>query len=159
MTLHLSSVAFTRPENTTAYTSGDVVAQASPSALVFPVLAPRGFITKVNIKSNNPSNVSSYTLWLFDANFTGQADNGARTFTGNMHFDFLAALTTGASVVTSGSGTSNEWNAPGVGIPYVTPDSNLYGLLSINAAVTPSSGQQFLVEVFVDTSGIEYNRL
>lgn len=156
--LHRSTVSFTRPANTTAYSANQVVGTNPGSVLVFPVVNPKGCIQKLDVQTNNPANVTSYTLYLFSATFTPQNDQATKTFSGNQHFDFVTAITTGASVITSGSGTANEFitNAA-FGIPYHAPDNNLYGFLTINGALTPISSQIYTIDLFVDTNNTFFN--
>ena len=79
-----STVTITRPDNTTAYTAGDVVG-TSPAANyefanILPTAGDHFYITDAKIeveKSSVPAGMTTFTLHLYDAAPTAIADNSA----------------------------------------------------------------------------------
>jgi len=154
-----SIVTFTRPANTTAYSAGKVINAATAQVLTFNVPKAFGLITGFNLKTNNSSAIPACTLYLFQQTFTPLADQASLTLTGTQHSDFIASLTTVASLVASGSGAFANYTGGFVPFTTLTTGSSvskdnqasLYGLLSISGAYTPTSGQQFTLDLFTQT--------
>lgn len=152
--------AFTRPADTTAYASGDLVANsttaASVVALSWVIGSPdtrKGFVRRVRMYSdqNNTTN-ASFRLHLYSTNPVATAptngDNGA-----------LAVATVGINASYLGSvditldrviNTADAW---GVGVPGAGAEVNydigsattLYGLLEARAGYTPASAEVLTV--------------
>lgn len=157
----VSASAMTRPNDTTAYASGDLVANSttagSVAALQFSVArlaAGAGAIRRARIRKSGTSVTSAaFRLHLFlaaPATITN-GDNGAFSVSGSA--DYLGAL----DVTVDRAFTDG---AVGLGVPLSGSEINfqlasgqvIYGLLEARAAYTPAAQEQFTVslEVYQD---------
>lgn len=153
------SYNFTRPANTTAYASGDLVANdttaASVVAMSWTVGSPdsrKGFIRKVRMWSDDSDTTNaSFRVHFYTANPCATAptngDNGAYAVT------ITNASYIGAVDVTLDR-TINNSDAFGIGVPNSGAEMNydlgstgttLYALIEARAAYTPASGEVFTV--------------
>jgi hypothetical protein len=146
------SANFTRPADTTAYTSGDLVANSTVAGSV----APMQFATKrpgasqriaaaTIHKSNNSVVTASFRLHLFNATVAvANGDNGV--FTPAALTGYLGAI----DVTVDLAGTVG---AVGVGVPRTGAGTDIlapaagpiFGLLEARSAYTPASGEVFTV--------------
>lgn len=154
------SANFTRPADTTAYASGDLVANSTTSGSVVPlsftnVVRTAGDcvrIERVRIeKSGTSLTNASFRFHLFEASPTPTVgDNGV--------FNNAGALATNNVLNHAGSfPVTMTWSgsdgAMGIGVPTTgagataspTSGTTLYGLLEVTAAYTPASGEVFYV--------------
>lgn len=148
------SVSFTRPADTTAYASGDLVANSTTAGSVVPLkfsCAPlgsgRGRVRRARIhKSATSATNANFNLHLFSAAPTvTNGDNGAlavavgTTYLGKIALDMT---TTGFSA-TDGLFQSA---APGAAIHFdLGTERALYGLLEAAAGYTPANGEVITV--------------
>lgn len=154
------SDSFTRPSDTTAYASGDLVANsttaASVAALDFRVGGPEngrtGFIRKVRMwSSDNDTTNASFRVHFYTANPCATAptngDNGAYAVTQD-NSTYLGA------VDVTFDRTINNSDAYGAGVPNTGAEMNfnvgptgvrLYALIEARAAYTPATGEVFTV--------------
>lgn len=151
------TASFTRPADTTAYASGDLVANSTTAASVAALSwtlarggegSIDGFIRKLRAYSSDTDVTSaSFRLHLYRANPVSTAptngDNGA-----------FAVVTTGISASYLGSidfslDRTVNGVAWGSGVPTVGSEINftdvatLYGLIEARAAYTPASAEVF----------------
>jgi hypothetical protein len=146
-----TQATFTRPADTTAYASGDLVANSTTAGSVVPLKfilsSPTFKLWRVGIKFNSatPTN-AKFNLNLYSSSPTcTNGDNGAwlTTESGYQGFVSVDASTNTFSDNTTGwgYGTSNQ------PLPIQAPLNTqvLYGLLSATAAYTPTSGEIFTV--------------
>jgi len=153
-TISLISAGFTRPSDTTAYASGDLVANSTTAGSVVPMRfdisdgGDGGMIRRVRIiKSGTSVTSSSFRLHLYSsATITcANGDNGA--WSTNQAANYFGAFDiTVDKAMTDG--------AVGNGIPLVGTEMNFgintyYGLLEARGAYTPSSAEVFTVELEV----------
>ena len=155
-------VTLTRPSNTNAYSTYNVISNATSGAsnLTFSNMAKTaggsGLITYARLITNQWANTSQFKLHLFNVNPTAINDASPFTFlwanraTGSKPIAFPACATEG-----SGSDSAYSIATPGVGnmpveFQCATGDMNLYGILEVLGAFTPASGQQFYIELTVE---------
>jgi len=148
------SASFTRPADTTAYASGDLVADNTTAGSVTPMSwvvglmdNPEFFIRRVRIrKSTTTSTNASFRVHLFGAQPTvTNGDNGAWLPTESSYI--------GAFDVTVDRVFSDA--AVGVGVPVIGSEMSLrlasgrtiWGLLESRAAYTPGNAETFTVSL------------
>jgi hypothetical protein len=152
------SFEFSRPADTTAYAVLDSIADKTSAAnvLVFPnalrVAGGSGYVTKVQISTDQKANVASYRLWLFSSNPTPVSDNallgilylenGIRL--GKVDVGPLAAEDATASTCAVGLNTDIRLPVSAGG------GQALYGLLETLTVFTPASAQKFWVELTIE---------
>jgi len=147
----------TRPADTTAYASGDLVANSTTAGSVTPMqftvalwAGGTGMIRRCRIRKTGTSITNaSFRLHLYNASPTpANGDNGA--FSTNQAANYVGALD-----VTMGQAFTD--GASGNGVPLVGSEINfdlpsgtvLFGLLEARAAYTPASGEVFTVDLEV----------
>lgn len=157
-----AAASFTRPADTTAYASGDLVANSTTAASVTPLsfyplprMTAQGFsIRRVRMRSSRTSGVTaigtvpanaSFRVHLFAASPTvTNGDNGA-------FFSTQVATYIGALDVTLNRGFSDGFS--GIGIPVTGSEiicknltgETLYALVQATAAYTPTSAEVFTI--------------
>lgn len=151
------TATFNRPNDTTAYASGDLVANSttagSVAAMQFSVAraaAGSGMIRRARIrKTGTGITNASFRLHLYNAAPTASnGDNGAWLTSGSA--DYVGAF----DVTVDRAFTDG---AAGNGVPVSGSEVNfklssglvLFGLLEARGAYTPASGETFLVELEV----------
>jgi hypothetical protein len=147
--------SFTRPGDTTAYGSGDLIANSTTAASVVPIAFTHsgGVISDLRIrKSTNVTTNANVRLWLFSL-FEGQAaptvtngDNGALAFSSEAG---LIGRLTAASMEAIGAGAWARMaiDDGGTNYPrYVIPAGvRLIGFLEARAAYGPGSAEVFTI--------------
>ena len=154
--------SFTRPNNTTAYTAGDVVSDAAGTftpILAFPLVTREGgggYLVKAQLRTNSKTFLSSMRLYLFNTQAVVVAgDNVAGTqLYANLpysvgYLDF-SPLATG---VGSGSTAANALWTGNVEFKCAAEDTRLYGYLVDNTGSTPVAFQEFAVNIAADVYG------
>lgn len=148
------SASFTRPANTTAYASGDLVANSTTAGSVVTMSFGRVptsglWLRKIELRKSDPDVTSaSFRLWLTTdsaVTFTN-GDNGALS---------IASSTLAIGDVIASFDITVDRSLPGSGdIGYATFDPGLhfigggttvYGFLEARAAYTPGSEEVFTV--------------
>lgn len=152
-----AAATFNRPADTTAYASGDLVANSTTagsvtvmSLTVARVAAGSGMIRRARVRKTGTSITNAaFRLHLYNASPTvSNGDNGAFLTT-------LAASYMGKLDVTMDQAFTD--GASGNGVPSVGSEINfaltsgqvIYGLLEARGAYTPASGETFTVELEV----------
>jgi hypothetical protein len=150
----VSIVSFTRPADTTAYASGDIVANSTTAGSVVPLNFPNvsnGIghslqIRRVRIgKSGTSVANASFRLHLFNVLPTvGSGDNAAISIsTGMAKYLGQVDVTVGQAFGDGAAGqATTEINCHPVG-----GASNLYGLLEARGAYTPASAEVFTISL------------
>ena len=151
------SNSFTRPADTTAYASGDLVANSTTAANVVPLtfttskLVGQGTITRLRFhKSGNVATNASFTVHIFSADpgVPTNGDNGAFAIAsaanhiGSVDCD----LTTGA--LSGTAGLSKQFaitNGITFDLTASPKERRLYALIRAAAAYTPASAEVFTV--------------
>lgn len=148
--------SFTRPANTTAYATGQLVANAVAAGSVVPMQfsLDNGFpmgqfrLTRARLVKSGPSITNAtFRLHLFQAlpaltagDGVALASTGALAWLGNIDVTTMFAFNDGAAGFGAAAAGSEMFvrEAPGNGI-------NIYGLLVALGAYTPISGEIFTV--------------
>lgn len=146
---------FTRPANTTAYTSGDLVANSATAGSVVPLSWNVGnkpiAVRLARVKKSDPSTTNaSFRLHLYISSPTcANGDNGAWSTNFSGYVGFLDA-TVDKAFTDAAAGIG----VPTVGTEILIPDNysstgytTLYGLLEARAAYTPASEEVFTVDL------------
>lgn len=161
-TFAVESASFTRPANTTAYASGDLVANDTTAGSVVPLTLPvarakniRGSIKRVRVKKSGTSTTNAaFRVHFFNVlPVVANGDNGVFAPVALRSYGYMgyADVTVGVAGGTSG--------AAGVGAPAVGADivfepvagtRNIYALVEARGAYTPESGETIEVEVEVN---------
>jgi len=144
-----SSSSFTRPNDTTAYGSGDLVANSTTAGSVSPLtftFPGNAAISRVKLKKSGatPTN-ANFTLHLYQNSPTvTNGDNGsfASTESGWLASIALDATT---SLGSDANSTSNSFSVP------VVASGTVYGLLRAAAAYTPAAQEVFTVTLYGNT--------
>lgn len=139
------SSAFTRPSDTTAYTTADLVANSTTAGSVTPMTfnIPDGQITMARlVKSTATATLASFTLFLYQSLPTvTNGDNGAFVSTGS---NFLGTVT----LDQTGSTFSGTAVATSILTTPIPTSGSVYGLLKAAAGYTPASAEVFTVTLF-----------
>lgn len=160
--------SITRPADTTPYSAGDVISDATLDAhFTFPKAARSGggrnsgIISGARITSSaNVATKADLELWLFRSDIVVRADNLSfiptdaemLTRVGIIQFP-LASWFVG--LVTAGAAGNAGCESMNLGIPYelIKPqtgvDSAMYGQLVVRNAYVPVSGEIFTVELLL----------
>lgn len=141
--------SFTRPADTTAYASGDLVANSTTAGSVTPLTFSMGpgasscKIVRADILASNPAIANaSFRLHLFGTSpVVANGDNGAIAPTALASYDYLGSLS-GATALGGGTSGCVIQLAPDAG-EFWALKSTLYGLIEARAAYTPTSAQTF----------------
>lgn len=154
------SSSFTRPADTTAYASGDLVANNTSAGSVVPmsfpvVRAPLGTacIRRARLKKSGTSTtLASFRLHLYTLKPT--CANGDNSAWSTSHSGYLGSIDLDASGTTGRAWTdgSGVQGSPAVGseLTVEAVDGRLvYGLMEARAGYTPVSGEVFTVELEV----------
>ena len=151
-TISIASASFTRPPDTTAYASGDLVANSTTASAVVPMTFNirnenlGTVIRRARIRKSGTSvTAAQFRLHLYSTATITEAngDNGAwstdkvANYIGSMDVTVDKAFTDGAQ----GVGVATN----GVDINY--PFGIVYGVLEARAAYTPASAEVFTVEL------------
>lgn len=140
----MTSANFTRPSDTTAYTSNDLVANSTTAGSVSPMaFSCNGDLTRVKLKKSTSTNTNAqFTLYLYSSSPTVTAgDNGAYA---SIEAGAIGSITldlTGSPYSDACSG----FNTFAVAVPCVGP---VYGLLKATAGYTPASAEVFTVTLY-----------
>jgi hypothetical protein len=145
----------TRPADTTAYASGDLVANSTTAGSVVPlaftlsnngggkIKVRRAYINKSTTSVAN----SSFRLHLYTASPTlTNGDNGA--LVSNQQATYLGSLD--ITVGFAFSAAAGGWGAATIGaevMGLVSASATLYGLLEARAAYTPGNAETFAVTI------------
>lgn len=160
-----STAWFNRPNDTTTYTAGDVVADSTTStaasvmrfAKVVPIPGGSGCIQQatISISANVAALQPDLQLYLYDVPPVMQADNAAFAATQAQTLSLIAIISfpVSAMVVTNaGSGNAGNivCNAQGLVIPFNgNKDTDIYGHLVVRNAYVPVASTTFAVRLNV----------
>lgn len=149
------SASFTRPADTTAYASGDLVANSTTAGSVAPMTFTLGNstgvgqtrITRVRLnKSGTSVSNASFRLHLFQAAPAtfANGDNGTWSTTGSA--DYLGNIDIAVSwAFTDGAAGFGAAPAGSELMIRTAAGKALYGVLEARGAYTPASGETFTV--------------
>lgn len=154
-----SSASFTRPADTTAYASGDLVANnttaGSVTPMQFPIKWPNSFFEVEQCRILKSSNVvlnASFRLHLFaSAPTVINGDNGV--FTPTLLTDYIGALDVTIDIAgnTQSVGVGTPKTGAGTELSGKLDSGNvLFGLLEARGAYTPASAEVFTVTLDIE---------
>ncbi len=161
---HNPRASITRPANTTAYTAGDVVSDATADAHFTFENASRagtqnkqlgGSIPTARIWSSaNQATKLEGELWLFHTDIVAVADNAAfaptdvemLTLVGVVDFPAANWKAGAAGIGAAGNAVCEAYN---LGFAFKSSEKKLYGQLVVRNAYTPVSGEIFTAEIVV----------
>jgi hypothetical protein len=149
-------VEFTRPADTTAYTTKDVVSDSTSSPSVISFAAARaaagnGYITKAKLTTDQKTNTATYRLWLYSSTPTAINDNSPYTllYADNaIRLGFIDFTALATEDPTNSTGATSLY--VGVPLAYKCAATTVFGILETRADFTPASGQKFYVELTFD---------
>lgn len=155
--LAVTSNTITRPNDTTAYASGDLVANSTTAGSVTPFSFNLGFCRGVKLwrvsisKSSASVTNAAYRVHLFnDSPTVANGDNGAISATRSSYIGFVdvAAPATAFSDAYLGNGifVNNSVAAPL--FMYTDLDGYVYGLLEARAAYTPTAQETYAISLY-----------
>ncbi len=152
----ISATAFTRPNDTTAYASGDLVANNTTAGSVTPMTFSfqSGSAARIKkaelVRSASSVTNASFRLHLYrDSPTVANGDNGAWSSTGSGYEGFI-------DIAAPGTAFSSTSIAHGVYVNnsvasdlhiILDGDAKLYGLLEARGAYTPSAQETFAVSL------------
>lgn len=150
------SANFTRPADTTAYTSGDLVANSTTAGSVVPMTFGLGygqnfkiFLGKIKFNSATTTN-AKFLIHLYAASPTcTNGDNGAWLTTESSYLGNIAVDCTGQTFSDNSKGIGTYVNTA-LEVPLLAVADNnwkIYGLLAATAAYTPTSAEVFTVSL------------
>lgn len=159
MAIATPSSAFTRPADTTAYASGDLVANNTSSGSVTPL----SWVVTGNIKGNllirrcriqkstNTTTNASFRVHLYEASPTcTNGDNGAWLTTNS---SYIGAMDVTVDKAFSDPGSQGN-GVPNTGSEMIIDggvDKTIYGLVEARAAYSPGNAEIFTVflEIYI----------
>lgn len=153
---------YTRPANTTAYASGDVVnnSTSAPTILTFDAVARAnggtGRVVGANlIDGSNQATKGIFELWLFDTTITMDNDNAVFTPTDAELQTLIGVIPFTIPYVgdaTSGAGGNAVYVANGFSLPFKCGGGvdDIFGVLVVRNAYTPTSAGTFAVRLLIE---------
>ena len=153
MLISTSVAAFTRPNDTTAYASGDLVANSTTAGSVVPLAFPiwrtgqgQTIIQRMRIaKSSTTTSAAAFRLHLYEQTpIPTNGDNGvwasdkAASYLGNIDIAAFFAFTDGAAAFGSAPAGSELRLR-------LSSGTTLYGLMEARAGYTPAANEIFTV--------------
>jgi hypothetical protein len=161
MRVSLTLASFVRPNNTTAYASGDLVANNTTAGSVVPMTFPIavGNGRSINIsswgiyKSGTTATNANFDLYLFDSTAipTCTAGDNAAFLASNVlainKGSEYAGKLTGGQMLGFGDGCKNVYLVTAPGLIFRNANGVLYGVLVAAAAYTPSANEVFAVQL------------
>lgn len=150
-TTAIVDASVTRPSNTTAYASGDVIGTATTAVLEFEDVARSNggsgmIMTAVAIDSAAQGTQPSLELWLFTAALAVVADNEPFAPTDAEMLNLVSVITLSSAKV---GGANLAIISDMVATPFKCAggSANLYGYLVVRNAYTPIADEVFTVKL------------
>jgi hypothetical protein len=150
------SASFTRPANTTAYASGNLVANSTTAGSVTPLTFNLSYgqffkIYRASITMNSAVNTNAkFLLHLYGSSPTPTNGDGAAWLTTSSNYQGNIAIDSTLQTFSDNLKGSGVYVNTAVWAPWVVvSDSNykLYGLLAATAAYVPTSGETVTVNL------------
>lgn len=158
--IHTPYYSFTRPANTTAYTSGDIVANDTTAASITPLswavgaTGAAGIIRAVRLyKSATGVTAASFRVHLFtaDPGVPTNGDNGAYQVASVANYLDTVAIDLSSGAQAGGTtGAAKRSAATAIGFKLPVISDKLYGLIDVQGSYTPASGETFRVTLEID---------
>lgn len=158
----VAAASFTRPNNNTTYTSGDIVADATTgqTMLTFAVQdaagRANGCIKSAKIiDGNNAATYGEFELWLFSTTWAMQADNVAAAPSVSELANLIAVIPLYTSyLMNSGAGNTGVrvYESNAIDMPFISDeDAQIYGNLVVRNGYTPVALESFTVILQLET--------
>lgn len=160
--INTASATFTRPANTTAYAAGDEISNSVTAGSALPMVFSNltdsmfgtGKILKAKLSVSQQGFTGKVSILLFDEAPTMSGDNSQHVLFLAQAPSYLGVIDFSAGVISpTGSEVSLIVNSTAQQV-IVSKNKNggnpIYGVLIATAAITPTSGQQFSVELFCE---------
>ena len=155
-----STVTFTRPSNTTAYTAGDVVGATGGSAIhTLATAGPSGgyvLIQSISMATHDtsvPAGMGSFRVHLYNASPTAIADNAAFDLLTADHGKYLGYVDL-PTPQDFGSSIYTQTDYPGRLIKLATGSSSLFIEIETKGAFTPVSAVTFDLAILTLEAGL-----
>jgi len=152
MTINNVSAAFTRPSDTTAYTSGDLVANSTTAGSVTPmsIALPgrtRATIKRIRLlKSGTTATNGAFRVHFYGASPTvANGDNGA--WSSNKAANYFGSIDVTVVAFSDGCAAAGAATAGAEIQAVLTSGSTVYCLLEARGAYTPDSAEIFTLTV------------
>ena len=162
MKLNRAVSTITRPANTSAYALHDVIASSTTAGDVVPLqfkslgntIAGNGYITQAKLWVTGASFATPLRLHLFTEQPADIADNAQFPLTISMAEQHIGYIDFSASIVGGTGSDASLFELDDIRMLIrskgLRGSNDIYGLLVAQAAFTPTSGQQFRVELTCD---------
>lgn len=151
-----STLTFTRPENTTAYTAGDVIgiadagtaANAGSAIHTFTDIGPAGGQIRITASffyvylAAVPASMTSFRLDLYDASPTAILDNAAFDLAAADRTKHLGYIDLG-SPADRGATLYVQAGSQDLDVKLADGVTSLYGIITTNGGYTPTSAEGF----------------
>lgn len=159
--VELAKASLERPNNTTAYDPGDIIADANGNILEFEgvtsAIGPHttGYVDCARLISSANNTPADMELWLFNKKPTTGADNTALALSDSDVADHLVGIIefedTDFKVSNAASGASGNMVAElrNASLPFVAPARKLWGVIVPRGAYTPVANETFTVHLVV----------
>lgn len=155
-----STVTFTRPSNTTAYTAGDVVGATGGSAIhTLTTAGPSGgyvliqSIAMVTPDTSVPSGMASFRIHFYNASPTAIADNAAFDLLSADHGKYLGYVDLPAPQ-DFGSSIYTQADYPGRLVKLAASSTSLFIEIETKGAFTPVSAVTFDLAILTLEAGL-----
>lgn len=153
---YTSTLTFTRPENTTAYTAGDVIgiadsgtaANAGSAIHTFTNIGPAGGNIRITASffyvylAAVPASMTSFRLDLYDSSPTAILDNAAFSLVAGDRTKHLGYIDLGSPAARTATlyvqATSQDLD-----VKLADGSTSLYGIITTNGGYTPTSAEGF----------------
>lgn len=155
----VKSQEITRPSDTTPYGANDVVGPTGGAAVgvlsdFFAANGASGYIAKVELITDKAADTSPYRIYFFNTAPTAIADNSPFVLT---YADFAKMIgyvdiNNMSQESSSSTGAWGLWTGQ-MPAKAADADNDLYYVIVIKAALTPSSAQKYSVKVTNDSNG------
>lgn len=155
------SSSFNRPNDTTAYASGDAVTNSTsaPSVITFDAVARANagsgvIIAAVLVDGSNQTTKGQFELFLYDTTFTADNDNSANTPTDGETETLIGVIEFKLPFVgdaTSGANGNCVYPVGNLSIPFTCGASSddIFGQIVVRNAYTPTATEKFTVRLTV----------
>jgi hypothetical protein len=159
----ITKTTITRPNDTTAYATGDVInasGSTTPILLDLGKLTNNSFVFQTHLISSNASSTPSIDVYFFSASFTIAADNAALAPSAANLGTYLGKIShTSWTAFSNGKISSAKADAPiglqaisqySGGTTLATDSAYIYAVLVAAGAYTPTANEQITLKVDVD---------
>lgn len=150
----ICKVTITRPNDTTAYSTGDVINQVSattPALLKYEDAGKNLFAINSHLISSNPSGTPAIDVYLYSETFAIAADNAAFNPTDSQNKDYFLGKISHSTwtAQTANKHSSAKPDAPIAVTSRVEPGTGIYAVFVASAAYTPTANEEITLKLDV----------